>query len=171
MKALIASTTLAILTVLAPAQSAAEKLVETMQIRKELGISFKAAMQPTLQAMKQQLGLDEAQAKELNEIYGSWWDNDIDQDAIVSEYARLYSETFSEEEIKELTAFYGTPLGKKVLKQTPNLTAAGVKIGAAAAEGKRADLISKLQAFQARVEAGKAPAEEASPKEAPAAKE
>ncbi|HYB61194.1 MAG TPA: DUF2059 domain-containing protein [Methylomirabilota bacterium] len=41
----------------------------------------------------------------------------------------LYDKYYSDDDIKELIAFYGTPLGQKYLKVAPNITAEGVTVG------------------------------------------
>jgi hypothetical protein len=53
----------------------------------------------------------------------------ISWDAIKDEVIALYSDTFTTAEIKALTAFYSTPLGKKSLKAMPELTAQGAALG------------------------------------------
>ena len=175
MKALIASTTLALLTVFASAQepneeslAAAGKLIETMGVREEMATGFKTAMAPMLQPMIQQMGLNEEQVAELNAIFSGWWENDIDQDAIITDYKKLYADTFSTEELNELELFYQTPLGKKMLLTMPDITQKGMQIGMTAAQDKQPQLMAKMQAFQERVAKENAPAEEAPAENIPA---
>ena len=170
MKALIASTTLAFLSVFSPAQEASDenlaaagKLIETMGIRKDMDTNFKAAMQPMLQPMIQQMGLTPEQVTELNAIFSDWWENDVDQEAIITDFKKLYADTFSTEELKELGLFYETPLGKKMLMSMPELTQKGMQIGALAADAKQPQLKEKIEAFQKRVMEGNAPAEKEEP--------
>lgn len=167
MKALIASTTLTLLTIFAPAQeineeslTAAGNLIETMGVREEMANSFKAAMAPMLQPMIQQMGLNAEQINELNAIFTNWWENDIDQEAIIKEFKSLYAKVFTAEELKELGLFYETPLGQKLLISLPQLTQQGMQIGQAAAEAKQPELIAKMQAFQEKIAKENAPAEE-----------
>ena len=49
-------------------------------------------------------------------------------EAMKDELAALYMRTFSEQELRELIAFYGTPTGRKFLQQSPAL---GQEIAAA----------------------------------------
>ena len=177
MKALVASTTIALLTLFAPAQNASEeskaaagKLIETMGVREELAKNFKAAMEPMLQPMIQQMGLNAEQVSELNAIFTSWWEEDIDQDAIVDQYKEIYAETFTADELKEMSLFYETPLGKKVLMTMPELTQKGMQIGMNAAQSKQGELMAKMEAFQARI-AGEMEDEEAEKAEEAPAKE
>jgi hypothetical protein len=42
---------------------------------------------------------------------------------------KIYMEEFTEDEIKELTAFYRTPLGQKAITKAPAMMAKGAEIG------------------------------------------
>lgn len=159
MKALIASTSLAFLTIFAPAQEptdksmeAAGELIEIMNLREEMSNAFKAFMEPVLKPMIEQMGLNPAQVIELNNVFESWWENDIDQEAIVKEYKMLYASTYTMEELQELSLFYQTPLGKKMLLTMSDLTRKGAEIGMNAAQGKEGILAAKIEAFQEQVE-------------------
>src|SRR5204863_5177158 len=44
-----------------------------------------------------------------------------------NEMVRLYTTDFTEQELKDLVAFYKTPLGKKVLEQEPKTIAASLQ--------------------------------------------
>jgi uncharacterized protein len=44
------------------------------------------------------------------------------------EYVRLYAQTFSEPELRELAAFYRTPIGRRVVETTPHLAAGAMEI-------------------------------------------
>jgi hypothetical protein len=50
-------------------------------------------------------------------------------DAMKDDYAKLYVETFTEQELKDITAFYLTPTGKKSVELMPTLIAKGTQIG------------------------------------------
>lgn len=45
--------------------------------------------------------------------------------------AKIYTESFTEEEIDKILAFYNTPVGKKMVEITPELTKKGMEIGQA----------------------------------------
>jgi hypothetical protein len=55
----------------------------------------------------------------------------IGWDKLEPELVKLYTETFSEAELKELMAFYKTPLGNKVLAQMPQLAGRSAQIAQA----------------------------------------
>ncbi|MBK1834734.1 DUF2059 domain-containing protein [Roseibacillus ishigakijimensis] len=167
MKALLISSTLALLTLLAPAQdgepkaAAAAQLLDTMKVREQMAVGFHAAMGPSLQPMIEQMGLNEAQVAELNTIFTAWWEEDIDQEAVIAKFTELYTETFTLEELRELDAFYQTPLGQKVLHTMPELTQKGMQIGMEAAQNEQEALKKRMQAFQEKVMEDQADAEDA----------
>ncbi len=49
--------------------------------------------------------------------------------ALKDEMVQLYASAFTEKELKQLTKFYLTPLGRKTIEQLPQITAAGMEIG------------------------------------------
>lgn len=50
-------------------------------------------------------------------------------DLIKTDMAKIYAAEFSEAEIKELTTFYQTPLGKKMIEKSPILMQKGMLLG------------------------------------------
>jgi len=175
MKAIIASTTLAFLSLFASAENgspeslaAAGKLLETMDLKEEMATGFQLAMEPMIAPMVQQMGLNEAQVLELNQILTDWWGNDIDQDSIIEKIKVLYAERFTEEELNELALFYETDLGQKMLHTMPELTQAGMQIGMEEAGAQQGKLMEKMTAFQQRIAAENTPTEEEAAEEAPA---
>jgi len=61
-----------------------------------------------------------------------------------SEIANVYAAFFTEQEIRELIAFYNTPLGQKSLKKLPEIMKQGAMIGAKHAEAHTGELKSML---------------------------
>jgi hypothetical protein len=159
MKKLILAATFSFLTFSVSAQEvdqerleAADTLLDTMGVREDMSTNFQSSMTTMLQPMVQQLGLDAEQTKELNAIVTDWWENDIDQDAIMTEFQKLYAESFTTGELEELNLFYQTPLGQKVVELMPELTQKGMQIGMQAAQSKQALLMEKMQAFEAGIQ-------------------
>ena len=50
-------------------------------------------------------------------------------DEMIAQIAPLYAETFTVDELRQMTAFYASPTGQKVLAATPALMARGMEIG------------------------------------------
>src|SRR5262249_51212630 len=66
--------------------------------------------------------------KDLNELAAQFKQDMQGRDAeIGNEMVRLYTVDFNEQELKDLLAFYKTPLGKKVLEQEPKTIQASLK--------------------------------------------
>jgi len=61
-------------------------------------------------------------------------------ESIEPEMAKIYMQEFTEEEIKDMTAFYKTPLGQKVVTRTPIMMAKGAEIGQERVQANMAEL-------------------------------
>ncbi len=72
---------------------------------------------------------------------------------------KIYMDEFSESELKELTAFYQTPLGKKTVQRMPTLMSRGAEMG----QKRVQEHLPELQAAIAAKGAPAAPAAGAAP--------
>jgi len=61
-------------------------------------------------------------------------------DALKDEYAELYAGAFTEEELREMVAFYRTPTGQKLARATPQLSRLGAELGERVMRAHAADL-------------------------------
>jgi hypothetical protein len=61
-------------------------------------------------------------------------------------FVSMYTETFTAEELRAMTAFYRTPTGQKALRLQPELMNRGALIGNEEAMQRQADLQSMLEA-------------------------
>tara|TARA_Y100000588_G_scaffold341810_1_gene386118 strand:+ start:842 stop:1312 length:471 start_codon:yes stop_codon:yes gene_type:complete len=61
------------------------------------------------------------------------------------EFIYIYSQAFTAKELKELTAFYETPTGKKTIEKMPQLMAQGAQIGAARVQENMAELQAMIK--------------------------
>jgi hypothetical protein len=62
-------------------------------------------------------------------------------------FAGLYASTFTEAELRQLVAFYRTPLGQKLAGSQTTLTVRGAEIGRSLAQAHQADLVARIQAL------------------------
>lgn len=60
-------------------------------------------------------------------------------------FATAYAETFSEAELRELIAFYRTPLGRRLAENQTALVLRGAEIGRRLADAHQAELMQRLQ--------------------------
>ncbi|HHL2407181.1 TPA: DUF2059 domain-containing protein [Pseudomonas aeruginosa] len=72
-------------------------------------------------------------------------DRAIGWDKIKPELIKLYTTNFTESELKDLNAFYQSPLGKKVLENMPRLTAESAQLTQAKLQGA-VEPVNKLMA-------------------------
>lgn len=100
-----------------------------------------------------------------------WLQKYMTWDAMRPELVRLYTDTYAEPELKELAAFYKTPLGQKTLAKTPELMQRTAMIGArlgqqhadelkTAMNARREELLKEQEKAQA---AAKTPGKAAAP--------
>jgi hypothetical protein len=95
-------------------------------------------------------------------------------DALKDDMAKIYAQTFSEDELKQIAAFYRTPAGTKMIEAQPDLTREGMELG----QSKVRDHLPELQEMLAKAKAaqadggatgaGSAPAPAAAPAPSPA---
>jgi hypothetical protein len=61
-------------------------------------------------------------------------------DSLKDDMAKIYMESFTEAEIKDLTKFYQSPLGKKLLEKMPDLMKKGSELGVKRVQANQAEL-------------------------------
>jgi hypothetical protein len=65
--------------------------------------------------------------------YMSW-------DALKDDVISMYVDAFTEPELREITAFYQTPTGKKMVQKMPELMAKGMQLGVSRVQANQAEL-------------------------------
>jgi len=123
-----------------------DKLIDIMDIENQMIGGFEA-MLPVVNQLSAQLSLDEQERNELLDIYRDWFENDIDRAKLTEEISKLYSQTFSAAEIQELIIFYSSPVGKKLVRETPALSQKSAELGMTEAQSKQPQLLEKLNPF------------------------
>ena len=128
-------------------RAAVHRLFEVTRMRVMTEQTSEAIIQTQLQQMPQLAPY----ANVLRDFYReqtSWT-------SIEPEVTQLYVEVFTEPEIRELIAFYQTPLGQKMLTKLPALTTRANQITSARLQAAMPKLVERLQAaMQAGVAAG-----------------
>ena len=135
-------------------RAAAEALLNLMDMQKMMSSSVDQMLQMQI---KQNPGLAqfETQMRSFLNKYLSWA-------SMKDDMLNIYVSEFSEDELKQLTAFYQTPLGKKTVEKMPALMQKGAEISQ-----KR--LQEHLPELQASIQAATAPASASPAAAAPAA--
>jgi hypothetical protein len=73
--------------------------------------------------------------------YMSW-------ESLKADYARIYAEAFTEDELRQIIAFYKTPAGQKAINKIPTLMATGAALGQKRVQENRAELEEMINAKQ-----------------------
>jgi len=102
-------------------RQAAEALLGLMDMNKLLSDSLDQMLQ---MQMKQnpQIAPYEPQMRAFFNKYMSWA-------SLKEDMVKIYMAEFTEQELKELLAFYQTPVGKKSIQKMPTLLAKGAELG------------------------------------------
>ncbi|MEE4186808.1 MAG: DUF2059 domain-containing protein [Gammaproteobacteria bacterium] len=72
------------------------------------------------------------------------------------ELVKIYAESFTEQELREINAFYSTPTGRKTIELMPELMLKGGEIGEARVRANIGELQAMIAAELARLEAAQA---------------
>jgi hypothetical protein len=123
----------------------ASRTPENMKASIDTMLDLQVKQQPVLSAVRSQM-------KGFFEKY-------LGYDASKEELIKLYAEEFTEEEAKELTKFYQSPLGKKTAERVPMLSLKIGQMGASKIDAHKAELQQMIrdELLKSRVEPEKKP--------------
>jgi len=108
------------------------QLLEAMHVPEQIQASLETAIAAQVRVNPEVPGL-QAALREFLQRYVTW-------SALRDAYADQYAAAFSEEELREMTAFYRTPAGQKLARATPQLTRVGAELGARLVAAHAAEL-------------------------------
>ncbi len=101
--------------------AAAEELFKAM----DYSVRFQETLENLIDVQIQQ----NPQLKPYRDVMMRFFNKYMSWESMRGDIVSLYSNTFSAEELRQLAAFYRTPLGQKALKEMPRLTAQGAALG------------------------------------------
>jgi hypothetical protein len=130
----------------AASRKSAEAILEVTNAAGAMKSGFIATIEPMIASMKKQ-GMPDAAALEMTAALGEWFDAEIKWADIKPKMVDLYVKEFSEQDLKELLAFYQTPVGKKAINKLPIVMRQGAVIGQEYAAQKQDSLKRKVQAI------------------------
>lgn len=78
--------------------------------------------------------------KPFEDVMRTFFSRYMSWNALRNDYARLYADAFTEAELRELTAFYRSPVGQKVATVTPQLMARASELGQKAVQAHLPEL-------------------------------
>ncbi|MGY5451753.1 DUF2059 domain-containing protein [Agarivorans sp. MS3-6] len=123
-----------------------DEMFKVMKMDQQFEGGFEAMM-PTIDQMTAQFRLDNEGKEELKGIFRAWFNEDIDRPKIINDMKELYTQTFTDDEIIEITKFYQTPVGKKFLENSAHLMQVGAQVGMQEAQSKQAMLMERVKPF------------------------
>lgn len=121
-------------------------MFRAMSMDKQFAGGFEAMM-PMIDQMAVRFKLDNDGKKELKMIFRAWFNEDIEHSKVMNEMKKLYSQSFTDEEISQVTTFYQTSVGKKFLEKSIQLMKVGAQIGMQEAQSKQAKLVERVKPF------------------------
>jgi uncharacterized protein len=87
------------------------------------------------------------------DVVKEWFTKVIAGSHIEDEMAKAYADAFSEKELRELIAFYQSPVGQKALDNMPSMMRRGAEIGARLARENADDLEAMIAKRKKELEA------------------
>jgi len=118
-------------------RKAVESLMSAMKMESSIKTGINQMLELQLQASPQLAPFKDT-VREFFEKYLSWA-------ALQPHYVKLYMETFSETEIRDMVTFFNTPTGKKAAAKLPELGVKGAELGAKVMKEHMGDLMRLLR--------------------------
>jgi len=84
--------------------------------------------------------VQDAEVAPYKDVLREWYRKVLADSDLETEMAKIYMDTFSEKELREIAAFYKTPVGRKVIATMPELMKKSAEIGMRQAEAHAAEL-------------------------------
>jgi len=117
--------------------AAATELLEATHTRDLMQTTAEQTLQSQLQQMPQ--------LQPYADVIRKFYQETMDWSVLGPEFVRLYAETFTEAELREITAFYRTPIGAKMLEKLPQVMARSNQIATARLQEAMPRLMERLQ--------------------------
>jgi hypothetical protein len=118
-------------------KAAAEALLKTMDFDKQIATSVDQMVAMQIKANPKMAQFKGVMTKFLKKH--------MSYASLKGDLVKMYTEAFTEKELKDLTAFYKTPLGKKLLQKQPALMQKGAELGAKKVQDNAAELRKMIE--------------------------
>lgn len=132
----------------------ASEVLDVVNTPVALRTAMSSAVGPLLERMRAE-GAPEEAIREIKAAMLEWADKEIVWDEVKPQLIDLYVREFTEDELRQLLAFYRTPVGAKTLSRFPVILSEGSRIGREYAESKQASLEAKLEKIAAKYHASR----------------
>jgi len=130
--------------------TAARELMAASKVRE----TFDATLARMLSAQVQA----NPEMQQYEQVMRDFFDKYMKWDDMEPEFARVYAETYTEQEMRELTTFYRTPLGQRLVATTPNLAVRGAGISERRVQRHMPELFAAIMERVSRQQQGGATA-------------
>jgi len=118
-------------------RQAAEDLLNYVNTEKQLQTAIDQTVDMQVKA-NPQIAPKAGVMKKFFVKYMSW-------DSLKDDIVKIYTDAFTEDELKQVTAFYKTPVGKKMIEKMPELMGKGMQLGLRRVQENQGELIRMLQ--------------------------
>ena len=125
-------------------RKAAEELLDVTDLKNSMDRMITQMVEMQLQ---QKPGMDA-----YRDVFLQFFSKHLGFNSIKSDFIDIYTEEFTEQELRKLTAFYNTPVGKKTITKLPILMQKGAQIGMSKVRMNQNELRDMLQAEAKRLE-------------------
>lgn len=118
-------------------RKAAEDLLKATNVEKQLGDAIDQSVAVQVKA-NPQIAPKAGVLKKFFAKYLSW-------ETLKDDLTKVYTDVFTEDELKQITAFYNTPVGKRVVAKMPELMGKGMELGVRRVQENQGELIRMLK--------------------------
>jgi hypothetical protein len=118
-------------------EAAARELVDVMNLEPQL-MSGATAMMNAMVAQTPQL-------EDYRDVILGWAESVLTWEVFGPKLTAMYAEAFTENELRDLAAFYRTPTGQKALTLVPELINQAAQMGVIEAQSRRSELEQLIQ--------------------------
>lgn len=125
------------------AAEATKELLDSLNMETILEQSIEVSLDSQMDQFSQ-MGISEEGVKELKAEMLKFMREVMAYEGLEPDLIRIYSEAFTADELKELTAFYRTPTGQKTLELMPSLMAEGMQLGQARVQARIGELQERI---------------------------
>lgn len=109
-------------------------------------INMERVLNQTIEQMVLMQLRNKPELQQFKDIMLSFFYKHMSYDSVKDEFADLYAEAFTAEELQQIAAFNATEVGQKALRELPTLAAKGAQIGQRRVQENRGELAAMIQA-------------------------
>lgn len=121
----------------------AAKLIDMTNGKESMRAGLDAVMNGAIQNMAQH-GMPQEGIDEIRAAISSWYDKEINFDDIKPKMVDIYVKDFTESDLKEIIAFYNSPVGQKAIKTLPSVMREGAMIAQTYTKDKIPSLTAQI---------------------------